>query len=142
MFTTNRRGFTLVELLVVIAIIGILASVVLVSLNGARQKARDASRVSNVRQISLALENYYDDNLAYPNATSALKPDYLPEVPVDPQNEAAYAYNAQACSPTYQGYVIRATLENTDHSALKNDTNDTTCTVPCADASGYYCLSQ
>jgi prepilin-type N-terminal cleavage/methylation domain-containing protein len=53
-------GFTLIELLVVIAIIGILSSVVLASLNSARAKGRDARRMSDLHNIQLALELYYD----------------------------------------------------------------------------------
>lgn len=64
-------GFTLIELLVVISIIGILASVVLVSLNSARSKSRDAKRLADVRQIMTALELYYNDNSGYPAAGGA-----------------------------------------------------------------------
>lgn len=66
MFKLNR-GFTLIELLVVISIIGVLASVVLVSLNTARDKARDAKRAAMVNQVKLALEYYYDDYNEYPS---------------------------------------------------------------------------
>lgn len=61
----NKKGFTLIELLVVIAIIGILASVVLGSLNTAREKAADAAIKSNVTNIRGAASLWYDDNNAY-----------------------------------------------------------------------------
>lgn len=67
LFNKNQRGFTLIELLVVIAIIGILAAVVLVSLNSARQKSRDARRLADVRQVMTALELFYNDNTSYPD---------------------------------------------------------------------------
>ena len=72
---SHTTGFTLIELLVVIAIIGILSSVVLTSLTGARAKGRDTRRVSDISQLRLALEMYYDSKQTYPTATSALATD-------------------------------------------------------------------
>ena len=54
----KRKGFTLIELLVVIAIIGLLSTLSVVSLNSAREKARDANRKSDMNSISTALELY------------------------------------------------------------------------------------
>ena len=70
---TKKQGFTLIELLVVIAIIGILSTAVLTSLNSARDKARDAKKISDLKQIALALEQarhpvtgkFYDNLLRY-----------------------------------------------------------------------------
>ncbi len=62
----KNKGFTLIELLVVVAIIGILASVVLASLNSARSKGRDAKRLSEIKQLMTALEMYYSEEGHYP----------------------------------------------------------------------------
>jgi prepilin-type N-terminal cleavage/methylation domain-containing protein len=62
----KNKGFTLIELLVVIAIIGLLASVVLLALNSARAKSRDAKRLADIRQIASAFELYFNDKYSYP----------------------------------------------------------------------------
>lgn len=62
-------GFTLLELLVVIAIIGILSSVVMVSMGNAKIKARDAKRVSDITQIQTAVELYYAKYGVYPGSS-------------------------------------------------------------------------
>ena len=64
-----KRGFTLVELLVVIAIIALLSTLSVVALNSARAKARDARRLSDIKQIRTALEMYFDSALTYPTTT-------------------------------------------------------------------------
>jgi prepilin-type N-terminal cleavage/methylation domain-containing protein len=109
---STRKGFTLIELLVVIAIIGILSSVVLASLATARQKARDATRISDIKNIQLALELYYDGKQQYPGqildtvadadtlfnsaawTTTTFIPTYIPNLPNDPSaaGEPDYAY--------------------------------------------------
>ena len=93
-----KKGFTLIELLVVVAIIGVLASVVLASLNGARSRARDSQRITSLRNLQTALELYHVDNGSYPtknpdaacssswSALSSLVEDYISELPVDPIN--------------------------------------------------------
>ena len=57
----ERRGFTLIELLVVIAIIAILAAILFPVFSKAREKARQASCLSNVKQMSLGAMMYAED---------------------------------------------------------------------------------
>ncbi|MFH1430373.1 MAG: type II secretion system protein [Candidatus Uhrbacteria bacterium] len=63
----QRKGFTLIELLVVIAIIGLLATLAVIAVSSARVKARDARRVSDIKQIQSALDLYATDKSGYPH---------------------------------------------------------------------------
>lgn len=135
----KNRGFTLIELLVVIAIIGTLASVILISINSARAKSRDAQRIHDLGEMQKAIELYYDKYLTYPRPCTSpgftyavtsftsgwntcLEPvlkneGFIPFLPRDPTNNGSimvvstgYTYRYEVDS-TGQSYDILARLE-------------------------------
>ena len=127
MLKNNKKGFTLIELLVVIAIIGLLSTLAVVALGNARQKARDAKRLPDLKQLQTALELYYTDQSAYPSGSGVTLGDadhaclnasgfaaagcaspYMGQVPADPL--AAQNYTYTSASGTYS---VSATLETT-----------------------------
>lgn len=144
----RNKGFTLVELLVVISIIAILSVVGITVFSGVQTSARDAKRKADIDAIYTALEIYYSVNGRYPevNASctsgttsacnnyfystagsswiSALVPNYMRQVPVDPKNNAGapwtngnYSYAYGNVGPTGQYYDLTTQLENTSDSA-------------------------
>jgi prepilin-type N-terminal cleavage/methylation domain-containing protein/prepilin-type processing-associated H-X9-DG protein len=83
MYSNRKQGFTLIELLVVIAIIAILAAILFPVFAQARARARQASCLSNVKQLTLGLMMYSDDyNDTFPRVSciqgKILYPDYGP----------------------------------------------------------------
>lgn len=115
--------------LVIVSILGILASVVLVSLNTAREKARDAKRVADMQIVRLSLDRYFDVNDKYPTQTmagdlSGVASD-LGKLPCDPSislekcgfNGSGYVYYSLDGS----NYHIGAALENTTSAQLSSD---------------------
>jgi general secretion pathway protein G len=133
-FKKSIKGFTLIELLIVIAIIGVLATLLMVNFVGVRQRARDAQRKSDLRQIQSALEIYRSDNAIYPTSTTVGSTSillancgnpqlslgnpgcttvYMQKIPVDPSssssiyNQGKYYYSSAGYT-----YTLGACLEN------------------------------
>jgi len=160
----KSRGFTLIELLVVIAIIGLLATIVLVSVSNSRRKARDSRRVSDLRQIAIALEMYNDDMGAYPGApalnncategngpgsalfTALQGTTYVSSMPSDPLSATTY-YGYEGYNPSGSGtvtrYVLRALLEQcvATSGPCASDADLTPGGCDCTDANRYYCVA-
>lgn len=147
----NKKGFTLIELLIVVAILGLLASIVLVGLGGARARARDARRISDLRETQNALELYYSAVGNYPNALTNLtsgSPDIgIRKLPNDPSTGSPYTYAVNGSGSDNTHYVLSAKLEQ-QNPALIDDIDNAdlgdygVAGIPC-DESGadlYYCV--
>lgn len=141
----HREGaFTLIELLVVVSLIGVLATLVIANMNSARERARDAQRKSDLRNIQTALRLYYNDNTGYPQSSAGniLGCDgvcvwgeawisdgitYMNILPDDPLTSQSYVYTGVVDG---EDYTLMACLEN-----KSDDKGVAVATTTCA--SGY-----
>ncbi len=134
----RTKGFTLIELLIAIAIIGVLTTLLMTNFVGIRQRARDAQRKSDIRQIQSALELYRSDQGSYPtisgttyrlNSTSCPTSQslqsgatvYLSKIPCDSLGTTAYNAGNYYYYTADGGvtYTLATCLEN----ASDNDPN-------------------
>jgi prepilin-type N-terminal cleavage/methylation domain-containing protein len=104
--TVGTAAFTLIELLVVIAIIAILAAILFPVFSRAREKARQSTCLSNVRQINLGLQQYTQD--------------YDERFPVDlPEADQTY-WQGYPCQPTGSGTPILPFLTLVERAAISS----------------------
>lgn len=146
---TSKRGFTIIELLVVIAIIGILTAIITANFTQAKAKARDTKRISDLANMQLALELYFDRCNRYPVATANSLPDlndttvcltalnnFISKIPTGPNVNESYTYFIDAS--TYD-YRLRAILE-TNSSALQESVKTDIGSSGCTTTSFTYCV--
>ena len=143
-YQIRESGFTLIELLIVVAIIGILSSLLMANFIGIRQRARDAQRKSDLRQIQSALEIFRADFGAYPTSdqypsscggafstenSQGQTVTYMQEVPCDPLTGLPFEYTPTEADGTY---TLVACLENENDSQVDKDTQDPPQPIACA----------
>jgi prepilin-type N-terminal cleavage/methylation domain-containing protein len=112
-------GFTLIELLVVISIIGILSAIGMTAFTNAQKKARDATRIGDMKAYQSTYEQYYatDGAGSYHDSCSTMDAGFSGAAPTDPK-PGWTAYSSDCTATTY--YVC-AELEQQAGNASAGD---------------------
>ena len=145
----TKKGFTLIEILIVVAIIALLAGSALVVAGPANRLGRDTRRISDLVHTQGALQFYYSKCGYYPGVAQASNPCSsfqqisswasmssaltgssigANKIPNDPSSNKTYTYGTDSNGASY---VLGATLEDANNSALRDSVKGTVFGVDC-----------
>lgn len=146
-----KKGFTLIELLIVITIIGILTAIVSTNLQGARSRARDVRRKSDLRAVEQSLRLYYNDLKQFPASDSNYRivgcnliacpwgspfisgsSTYIASLPTDPSSSSVTSVPYFYYSGNDDQFLLVTNLENLSDSDIADSQ------ARCADVYGDY----
>lgn len=148
-----KTGFTLIELLVVIAIIALLTGIIVANLTQSKGKARDAKRVSDIGNLQLSLELYFDRCKAYPSSLSTSANNaygggtcgsitlgtFVSKIATPPAGSSQTNYT-YAVNGNNTDYILEADLEY-GNPATQDDIDSTSLPVDCSDGTPiHYCV--
>src|SRR5256712_10764992 len=119
----NERGFTLIELLIVVAIIAILAAILIPNFLRARAQSQVAATKGNLKNVATALESYFVDSAAYPQAGTNLIPNYTRALPTDPCSGSLFG--------TSPGYTYTAVGNPATDYTLRTNWSASGTGAPC-----------
>ena len=136
-----NRGFTLIELLVVIAIIGILASIVLVSLNSARNKGKDTRVISDVNQARTQLESDLGSGV-FPDLWSATASSAATAGSINTTNGPGQANltTLNADANTNGGQNLSYFIKTNSTTGANGTPNATAYSIYGKTSTGYFCV--
>lgn len=149
----KSKGFTLIELLIVVAILGILGSILFVSISGDPQRrTRDAKRIGDLAGLRLAVEMYFNDP-AYgrypPDLNALVTAGFLGALPEDPlparttpcsasNLNGDYSYGVDTNGTTY--FIVACLEGNAPPGSSRKNYTATTPTLNCNADPKLYCV--
>ena len=118
-YSFSKVGFTMIEMLVVISIIGVLASIVLVPLNNARNRGKDASAKTTMSDIRVYADVFFTNHgYSYANLCDGVTDPEVGKLLQAVQNQTG---NPAVCNPSASNYAVWVKLRSDQYFCVDNE---------------------